>query len=68
MRTFINILTQALVLLAIVIAVALGRAMRPWLAGIFLGVLGLGLAAVVGGMLTHLLVDTGRPFKRFGEA
>ncbi|MFB1488233.1 MULTISPECIES: hypothetical protein [unclassified Thiocapsa] len=56
-----------MVLLAIVIAAVLGWAMRSWLVGIFLGVLGAVLAAIVGGMLTCALVDTGRPVKRGGK-
>lgn len=64
MRRFIDRPTQALVLLAIVIAAVLGWAMRSWLVGIFLGAV---LGAIVGGILTYALADTGRPVKRFGE-
>ncbi|HSO82394.1 hypothetical protein [Thiocapsa sp.] len=56
-----------MVLRAIVIAAVLGWAMRYWLVGIFRGVLGTVLAAIVGGMLTYALVDTRRPLKRFGK-
>lgn len=67
MRVFIDILTQALVLLALGVAGVLGWALRSWTIAILLGVIGVGLAGLVGGTLAYVLIDRGVPAKRFGE-
>lgn len=67
MQVFIDILTQFLVLLALIVVGALGWALRSWTLAILLGVIGVGLAGLVGGTLAYTLIDRGVPAKRFGE-